>query len=196
VPVGGQPDARADPRRHVSRGTIYLTQLGQHICDPNQEKQARAEAFLRVPLYRSIYENYRGATLPPAAALESEMVNLGVAKKQADKARQAFYRSANQAAFFPNGNMDRLVVPATGPGAITQEPPPEKPTPSEKENGGGGHHQLIAGLIKTLPAEGSQWQLDDRRKWLQAAAMIFNLIYTDSGANGGSINVAVQGEKA
>jgi hypothetical protein len=40
---------------------------------------------------------------------------LGVAKKQTDKARQTFQRSAQQAGFFAYGQ-DRLVMPAVGPG--------------------------------------------------------------------------------
>ena len=48
--------------------------------------------------------------LPPAAALEREMGQLGVASKQTGKARQAFERSAEQAGFFAHG-ADRLVMP-------------------------------------------------------------------------------------
>jgi len=35
------------------------------------------ESFLRVPLYRAIFDRYRGVKLPPDAGLESEMVGLG-----------------------------------------------------------------------------------------------------------------------
>ena len=53
-----------------------------------------------------------------------------------------------------------------------------------KHNGGDGrHHQLIDGLRKTLPPERSEWSTEDRRKWLQAAAAIFDLIYQNSGRN-------------
>ena len=41
--------------------------------------------------------------MPPAAALEREMVELGVSPKQKDKARQVFERSAEQAGFFATG---------------------------------------------------------------------------------------------
>jgi hypothetical protein len=82
------------------QGSIQLTQLGQQINDHKQEKAAKATAFLTVPLYKAIYDKYKTGTIPPAAALESEMAGLGVAKKQTDKARQVFHRSAQQAGFF------------------------------------------------------------------------------------------------
>jgi hypothetical protein len=46
----------------------------------------------------------------PAASLEREIVELGVAEKQKDKARQVFERSADQAGFFEHGP-NRLVMP-------------------------------------------------------------------------------------
>jgi hypothetical protein len=36
---------------------------------------------------------------------------------------------------------------------------------------------LIAALVDRLPKSNSIWSIDDRAKWLKAAAMIFNLIY-------------------
>jgi hypothetical protein len=42
------------------------------------------------------------------------------------------------------------------------------------------YHPFIVGLLKTLPEAGSNWPMDARRKWLQAASDIFELIYKDS----------------
>jgi len=180
------------------QGTIQLTTLGQQITDQKQEKLARVTAFLLVPLYKQIYEKFKAGTLPQqATALESEMLNLGVAKKQTDKARQSFQRSAQQAGFFAYGQ-DRLVMPATGPGEPA--PPPKDPEPDpnagrqHREDGGGsggGRHPFIAGLLKELPAEGAEWTTDERRKWLQAAAMIFDIIYKNGGS-GTSLKIEVE----
>jgi hypothetical protein len=49
------------------RGKVKLTTLGRRIADPAQEASARADAFLTVPLYLSVYENFKGYTLPGAA---------------------------------------------------------------------------------------------------------------------------------
>ena len=39
---------------------------------------------------------------------------------------------------------------------------------------------LVRGLLDRLPKPGSCWSLDDRAKWLQAAASIFGLVYRPS----------------
>src|SRR5579883_3226207 len=93
------------------RGQVQLSDIGIRAVDPATERQARAEAFLSVELYRAIYEKFRGKMLPSQSGLENEMVALGVAEGQKDKARQTFERSARQARFFDHG-ADRLVMPA------------------------------------------------------------------------------------
>lgn len=49
--------------------------------------------------------------------------------------------------------------------------------------GEGSYHPFIQGLLKELPSEGTDWETADRVKWLNAAAMIFDLIYTDDETN-------------
>ena len=46
-------------------------------------------------------------------------------------------------------------------------------------NGGGTYHPFVEGLLKTLPPADGEWKAESRRKWLQAAANVFDLIYTD-----------------
>jgi hypothetical protein len=36
---------------------------------------------------------------------------------------------------------------------------------------------LIQALVKKLPKTGTDWSIEDRAKWLRAAAIIFNLVY-------------------
>jgi hypothetical protein len=184
----------------LSQGVVTLNSLGSRIVDPEQEKAARVEAFLKVPLYNAIYEQFKNGTLPPAQGLETAMVSLGVSNKQKEKARQAFQKSAKEAGFFAYG-ATKLVYPALGNVAATQKPKEDKDEPSDpkgkdKGDGGGddGRHPLIAGLIKALPDTGADWSLDARKKWLQAAAMNFDYVYTDSTNDAGSIKVAVERE--
>src|SRR5438309_1563240 len=101
----------------LARQTVTLTVLGQRINDPDQEKAARAESFLAVPLYREVFDRFAeaGGKLPPQAGLEAEMVRLGVLPKIVDRARQVFQRSAQLAGFLAFGP-DKLVMPATGGG--------------------------------------------------------------------------------
>jgi|SRR5580692_5707985 hypothetical protein len=81
------------------------------IVDPSREREAKVKAFLAVPLYGKLYEHYRGKVLQPTQALTRELVLLGVAQKQADRARQTFERSASAAGFFGMGR-DKLIMPA------------------------------------------------------------------------------------
>ena len=41
-----------------------LSTLGRMIVDPTQSREARAHAFLTVPLYKAIYEKFRGECCP------------------------------------------------------------------------------------------------------------------------------------
>lgn len=179
------------------RGKVRLSPLGQRLLNPQQERQARAEAFLNVELYKAVYEKYKGNLLPPAVALEREMALLGVAQKQASRARQAFDRSAQQAGFYAQGR-DRLVAPT-----IRTDMPPAKPTgedtaggkgeKSEDQNGGndgggGKLHPFIRGLLETLPQPKGDWKAEQRAEWLQAAAQVFKLIY--KGDSDGTVVVS------
>jgi hypothetical protein len=42
---------------------------------------------------------------------------------------------------------------------------------------------LIQALVKKLPKPNSPWSLEDRAKWLRAAAIIFNLVYKPDAAD-------------
>lgn len=171
------------------RGTVTLKELGSRICDPDQSRAAGVEAFLGVPLYKAIYEQFKTVTLPGPEGLEGAIVNLGVVPKQKATARQVFLRSAKQAGFFdlvPN----KLVMPVMGAAYPSQPPLPVKP------NGDGGQqrvqretesgiHPFIQGLLATLPGPDTEWETQARVKWLQAAAGIFDLMYKSK--NGGLI---------
>ncbi|WP_374407579.1 hypothetical protein [Pelagerythrobacter sp.] len=175
------------------RDANRLSDIGLRIIEPDTEHQARSEAFLSVPLYEAIYENYKGQRLPPPKALEREMERLGVSNKQTDKARQAFERSARQAGFFAKGE-DRLVKPHFDgvPGDHGEQ---VKVVPPEGLEGGGGriggsgggggggkvYHPLIEGMLETLPAVGEPWSLEERKAWLTMAESIFAMIYQKAG---------------
>ncbi len=177
------------------RSSTKLTELGCRLVSPDSEAEARATAFLEVPLYNQIYEKYKGKLLPPTKALEREMQVLGVASKQTDKARLAFHRSAKQAGYFNSGE-DRLVRPRgatvntaaadTLDQAAADAPAPrEDQAPRRNSQSGGGnggqYHPFIQGLLQTLPEPGTLWTIEGRAAWLQAAAQNFTLIYQGEG---------------
>ena len=187
-------------------GSVSLTSLGSRVCDPQQEVAAKADAFLLIPLYKQVYEQFKGGNLPPVSGLENAMANMGVAPKQKSNARQVFQRSAMQAGYFAYGQ-GRLVPPSIkggGAPASTEIPPPlgiqkAPENPAGKNTGGRGdseggqRHKLIDGLIQKLPDAETDWALEARKKWLQAAINIFDLIYI-APDDGRSIKVEIQKE--
>jgi hypothetical protein len=190
-------------------GTVALTPLGVRINDQHQQAAAKAEAFLLVPLYRQVYDQFQGRNLPPNSGLENAMVTLGVAPKQKGNARQVFFRSATQAGFFTHGT-NRLVTPSIKGGSapvpsVEILPPSDvlkPPGGHAGKNGSGGddggdgkRHKLIDGLIQKLPEAETEWPLEARKKWLQAAINIFDLIYA-APDDGRSIKIDVQKESA
>lgn len=153
-----------------------------------------------VPLYKRVYDEFRGGTLPPSnTGLETALERFGVAPKVTNKARQVLMRSAQQAGFFWSGT-DRLVMP-TGVKTTAHEPPADEKHKDHLDgakgkggSGGGGRGQLIEGLIEKLPTEGSEWTLEDRQRWLTLAAGIFEFVYKmpDSNTNGRSLKVELK----
>jgi hypothetical protein len=175
--------------------TVSLTELGQRVVDPAAEKPARAESFRGVPLYEKLYADFQGQLLPGNDGLETHIVKLGVAPKQKDKARQVFQRSARQAGYFSN---NRLVAPQFKQGSVETPPPANDKQDlgngggGNGGSGGGGHHPLIDGLIRALPAAGTLWPIEARRKWLQAAAMNFDYAYNAETEDVRSIKVTIE----
>jgi len=185
----------------AEKKVVSLTDLGQKVVDPTTEKAARAESFLEVPLYEKLYEDYQGQLLPGNDALESHIVKLGVAPKQKDKARQVFQRSAKQAGYFSISS-NRLVAPQFKQGADVLAP--------QNENDGGGngkggtppppppkgpelppHVQL---LVSKLPAAETIWGTSGRKKWLEAAQKIFDLIYEADPTDKAELLISLKAE--
>jgi hypothetical protein len=191
-----------------SQGTVTLANLGARVTDPAQEAAAKVEAFLHVPLYKTVYDKFKGLPLPQGTALEREMVGMGVSQKQSDKARQAFQRSAQSAGFFAFGTT-KLVLPSIKSSHVDTTPPPPPPAEEDEKlrrgggNGGGngsGLHPFVQGLLETLPptttAAKAEWSLQERTDWLQTAAGIFNLIYKAADGDAGAVSVSVDRPKA
>lgn len=178
---------------------ITVTSMGLDAIDGDRSAPALAEAFLRVPLYRQMYEKYKGYALPPPGAIESQMESMGVAPKQKDRARQTFTKSA-QCAGYIDAQTGRLTKPAFA----APSPPADRPDERQNGEGGGngngiggagngagaggagpelppGLHPFIVGLLHELPPAKTAWSVDKRVDWLTAAATMFKLIYTGEG---------------
>lgn len=164
-----------------------LTDLGQQVVDQNQMRRAKAEAFLRVPLFKALYEKYKSGVVPPTAALEREIASLGVSEKQKARARQVFEGSAEQTGFREHG-ADRLVMPA-----VVVTLPSQGDTEKNGNGGGGGSgggdseddleklglDPLILALLRKIPLEGEDWPAAKRLRWFQTFAMNVSQVYDD-----------------
>lgn len=166
---------------------LKLSELGLMLVDPKRKREARAKAFLKVPLFNALYEKFKSGVLPPAAALQVQIGELGVAQKQVVLARQVFERSADQTGYFESGK-DRLVMPAFTPTDGTLAADKRR---SSGGGGGGDVHPLIQRLLASLPETGSQWPVADRAKWLQTASSIFDQIYNPGSDQEGFINIEI-----
>ncbi len=157
---------------------IQLTELGRLVVDAKREREGRAKAFLAVPLYRALYDKFKGGVVPPTGALETELVSLGVAGTLKETARRVLERSADQAGFYEAGR-DRLVMPGFGP---TPEPKPET-----KRGGGDGDgpdfglDPLLVALLKKIPPAGNDWPGPNRVRWFRTFAMNVSQIYDGDG---------------
>jgi hypothetical protein len=179
----------------VNSGKYELTDLGFNILDTDETRQrvAKKEAFLNVPLYRRTYDEFRGRQLPPRPhGLEQAFNKFGVVQNQKTNARLAFDKSASQAGFFSAGQ-DRLIEPiiAGGQSSVRNGSTIDDLEAAEEPNTLAvaktkpvrtGMHPFIEGLLDTLPEPNTNWTIEGRAKWLQAAANIFDLIYQGDGA--------------
>ncbi|MER8920729.1 MULTISPECIES: hypothetical protein [unclassified Mesorhizobium] len=177
----------------VSEGRKHkVTDLGAAIIDPNQARAAKAQAFMNVPLFKAIFDNYKNGVLPAqAAALEREIVGLGVSEKVKDRARQRFEKSAEQAGFFEHGK-NRMVMPATVAGLTL----PANQTGGENGNGGTGTGSgtgsgggveldldpLLIELLKKIPPAEMGWPSPQRLRWFKTFAMNVSQIYDEDDA--------------
>ena len=168
-----------------SGSKIKLSALGRSAMDPVQTRAAKVQAFLSVPLYAKLFEDYKTRILPStAASFENAVVLLGVAEKQKGRARQVFERSAEQAGFFEHGR-NRLVKPGVQEigakslpldidAAIPPISPPEYEPPTDRP-------ALIEALVDLLPKAGVAYSIEDLADWLRAAEGNLRIIYGIKG---------------
>ena len=176
---------------------VSLTDLGLRVVDKDWARKAKAEAFLHVPLFRAVYEEFKGSQLPPALALQRQLEAFGVAHKQAERARQILERSAEAAGFYESGR-NRLVRPAgLGTDGISKREEGLETPPADEGKGDGGAtggqsgssdkkiDPIIRALLAHLPPPKSVWPNDAREAWLNLLKGSFALIYKEGGQNSG-----------
>jgi hypothetical protein len=173
-----------------AQGRLALTERGFEILEPARERQAKAEAFLSVELFRAVYEQFKGRQLPPRpTGLEQALVSLGVSSKQKDRARVMMDRSARLAGFFPTPAEDRLVAPIIIGRSEAPQSSDHFETASLTDSvvspvGAVAPMQVsakldgvISALIAKLPTAGEKFPPNERTKWLTMMQMALDMAY-------------------
>jgi hypothetical protein len=119
-----------------------ITQLAQKILMPIRDtdpRQGLVEAFMRVPLYSKVYDEYKGKELPPQFGLKNALrTQFGVTPKRIDRALAALIDSAETAGFFDvRGSRTQLIMPAIAPRPA--------PTPTSDDSEEGAEDQVNGG---------------------------------------------------
>lgn len=166
-------------------GRLTITARAQSILMPVYQqdvKPALVKAFLDVPLYKAVYDEYHGKDLPtPFGMTNALRTRFGVAPSRVEAGLRALMESADQAGFFEvRGSRTQLIIPNL-PDAPPRQPPTEssdQETPSEGRNGGGGgggderppsqpmsaedlKNEYISTLIGVLREKGGNGEVDD-----------------------------------
>jgi hypothetical protein len=122
---------------------LVITKDAEKILMPVRETDARQgliEAFLRVPLYKAVYDEYHGKELPPKFGMKNALrTRFGVVPARIDRAYRALMSSADAAGFFDvRGSKTQLIIPTiqTPPPADTES---DAEQPRERRSGGGGN---------------------------------------------------------
>lgn len=129
-------------------GPVFVpTPLAHQILSPtypHDAKKALVDAFMNVPLFKRIYEDFRGKELPPEFGMKNALkLRYGVAANRVGNAYKTLMDSADTAGFFEtkNGARTHLILPLIQPIPSTAAVQPASEKPAQEfgnGNGGGG----------------------------------------------------------
>lgn len=130
----------------AKNGPVYIpTPLAYQILSPtypHDQKKALVEAFLNVPLFKKIYEDFKGKELPPEFGMKNALrLTYAVNATRVADAYRILMDSAETAGFFEtkSGAKTHLIMPLTLPVPGTATPAaPEDNTEVTGGGGGGG----------------------------------------------------------
>lgn len=181
---------------------LRVAQRGKAIVAPvttSDAARARAEAFLAVDLFKKVFDQYNGSTLPEEVGLDNLLkTEYRVVPDRVVPTRRIMLDSAEQAGFFAvAGNRSRMVTPLAASGAGIQTPPPVQPKPSDDppaRQGGGGNGRNGGGdgsdvdpaifeLVKKLPPGGTPLSGKRRKALIDAFTATVNFIYPDADSD-------------
>ena len=162
---------------NTERDMVWLEPLGLRASDTESSDVAYSEAFLKVALYKKMYEAYSGYALPPAAAIERWMETLGVPTKQKARARTAFQASASFAGYIAsNGRFSKPIAVSAPP--LPGEAQDAEDAGEGRSGHGGGNgsgdgppppppDSLVGQLLAKFPNFDPNWDAELKREWFK-----------------------------
>lgn len=162
---------------------LTITPLAQKILMPirldSDPREALVEAFMRVPLYEAVYEEYRGKELPPEFGMKNALrTQFGVTPQRIDRAYRALMDSAEAAGFFEvRGSRSQLIMPTQArPASPASRDSADVSEPTREGFGGGGgeggsppppvqsrddlRNEYVSALIGLLRGQGAKGEVD------------------------------------
>ncbi|MDO9314842.1 MAG: hypothetical protein Q7T97_09890 [Burkholderiaceae bacterium] len=189
---------------------ITLTERAKKILSPvrpSDAEQAKLDAFLAVELFRKLFEDFDGHTLPAADGLSNLfLTQYKIVPNQVAPALRNLMDSAESAGLFKvAGNRSKLIRPIIRNESSGAPHAPVAPAPTNIErldndggyrgqysdsrngNGGGGQtgpdlsgvHPALIGLIQNLPSVGSTLGPKRRSALIDAFKHTINFIYPE-----------------
>jgi hypothetical protein len=115
-----------------TRGRVQITDLGMRVLDADQRPAALVDAWMQVPVFKSLYDRFDGNRLPPSSGIEAELKDLGVPSKNVVVIRRVLMTSAETAGLL-NPARDRLVRPTISAAPAMQEPTVANPGDAQRQ---------------------------------------------------------------
>lgn len=184
---------------NIERDQISTTERANTILSPimpEDQQNEKVDAFLDVPLFNAVYEQFKGSSLPLQVGLKNLLEKTySIVPKRVTPTLRVLMSSARQAGFFEIGGDTKLIKPvADKTPPHLKDPPPDDPPPDPKPpkpKGGGegpppGIHTAITGLLRELPPPGSDWPQKSKKRFMDAFTATIDFIYPSDSKEGGS----------
>jgi hypothetical protein len=175
---------------------LRVTDRGRRIAAPvlpGDAEAAKVEAFLSVPLFKRVFEEFNGSMLPDVVGLQHLFEQLGVVQTRVVPTVRIMMASAEQAGFFKAAGNKRMVRPIMSGRSDSPPLPPADPAKPDGNGGGGGGgggdipdvHPMILGFLKALPRSGTPLSAKRRTALFDAFKATVDVLYPEPETVGG-----------
>lgn len=177
-----------------------------HPVTPGQGERAKVDAFLTVPLFRKVFDEFNGINLPDEIGLKNLLLTqYEIVEERTGPSVRVMLDSAEQAGLFrAAGNRSKMVMPLTA--AVAPNPPAHRDASpaaglngdrsderADSRRGGGGSggeggdgddiDPAIRGLLRRLPPVGTPLTPTRRKAFIDAFTAYVAVVYPETDAD-------------